>query len=102
MTAKKSAAPKPRTRAKKPLRVCPGGHRQSSKWRPGDSCWQCDRDADREYRRAIADAGSAAAERAAAMADIPPLPDSFEIRSGDGKSVQSFGIRPGRRLRRAR
>jgi hypothetical protein len=97
MTTTKKAGPKPRTRRKAVVKTCSSGHRQTSRWRVGDSCWQCSRDAEREYREAMASSETAAAERAAGMIGIPPLPDSFTIRSGDGKSVMSFSTRLKRR-----
>lgn len=42
-TTAKQAGPRPRTEPKSPVRLCAGGHRQSSRWKRGDPCLTCKR-----------------------------------------------------------
>jgi hypothetical protein len=78
----KDYGPKPRTIPKRAVKVCPAGHRQTARWRPGDACLRCERDrleAIRSY--------DAATERRRWEAELGPPPAVMTIRTGDGKTI---------------
>jgi hypothetical protein len=86
----KATRPVPRTIPKAAPKVCRGGHRQNSKWREGDDCWQCDQ---ADKARALNDPAVAAAYRAEKLAELPPLPDTFVM------AGVTYRARPPRRRR---
>lgn len=80
-------------RPKKPaVKRCPAGHRQTQKWRPGDSCTACQIDAQRREQAAL-DALTGAAEREA-WSRAHPCPAVLEMRVVDTGRVVRYAIPP--------
>lgn len=80
-------------RPKKPaVKRCPAGHRQTQKWRPGDSCTACQIDAQRREQAAL-DALTGAAEREA-WSRAHPCPAVLEMRVVDTGRVVRYVIPP--------
>jgi len=78
---------------KKPaIKRCPAGHRQTQKWRPGDSCTACQIDAQRREQAAL-DALTGAAEREA-WSRAHPCPAVLEMRVVDTGRVVRYAIPP--------
>lgn len=78
---------------KKPaVKRCPAGHRQTQKWRPGDSCTACQIDAQRREQAAL-DALTGAAEREA-WSRANPCPAVLEMRVVDTGRVIRYAIPP--------
>jgi hypothetical protein len=66
------------------LKFCSGGHRQTSKYRPGDACYPC---LTAERDRLMADPDIAARHRAAELAKLGPIPEAMTMRCGDGTVI---------------